>query len=491
MSNTTQQHTYNEEVGFADSVRNFLVYASGLPSIRVNDLVVSDNGARGWVSALHDNTVEILLLDEAVIAPGQMFKKTGQRLTVNVGEYLLGRAINPLGIPLDGRKFPVRVQNSSSFPTDRTAHGISMREFIRDQFITGVTLIDTLVPIGKGQRELIMGDARSGKTSFLIDTIVNQSQSGVICIYASIGKPISEVRALIDILHTNNALPYTVVIATSSTDIAPLIFLTPHTAMTVAEYFQNKGKDVLVILDDLGNHAKIYREMSLIGGRSPGRESYPGDIFYQHAHLLERAGNFNDRVGNGSITALPVIELSLNDFTSLVPTNIMAMTDGHILFNSTMYHQGQRPAVDIGLSVSRVGRQTQQRLQNDLSFKIKQVLGAANQLETVSRFSNELPVESQLLLRQKEQIAELIKQTPLTRVPLAVQTLLLSLVFTPFLQYKTVEFVSKNKSLLIQSFIKDPQFQPLIEKMAGMHKLEELIIEIGPYISKLEQICQS
>ncbi len=479
-----------EEVGFAESIRDFLVYASGLPTIRINDMVVCENGARGWVSSLHDESVEILLLDEISISPGQMFKKTGQRMTLTVGDYLLGRAINPLGVPLDGRRLSVKNSSSEVADIDPTAHGISKREFISNQFVTGVTLIDTLVPLGQGQRELIMGDARSGKTSFLIDTIVNQAQSGVICIYASIGKPIAEVRALIDVLHTNKALAYTIVIATSSTDIAPMIFLTPHAAMTVAEYFQKQGKDVLVILDDLGNHAKIYREMSLLAGRAPGRESYPGDIFYQHAHLLERAGNFNNQVGGGSITALPVIELNLNDFTSLIPTNIMAMTDGHILFNSSLSSQGHRPAVDIGLSVSRVGRQTQNRLQNDLAFKIKQVLSSASQLETVSRFSTELPIESQLLLKQKDQITEMINQPALTNIPLIVQTLMLALVFTPFLQYKDGTFVEKNKTKIIEAFMKDPEFKSLVEIAQGLHNLDELILKIPPYISKLEQICQ-
>ncbi|MDO8638956.1 MAG: F0F1 ATP synthase subunit alpha, partial [Candidatus Daviesbacteria bacterium] len=299
-------------------MKNFLIYLDGLPTIKLNELVENEAGVRGWVSALLPETTEVLLIDDGQVEPGNVFKRIGKQLNVpTTGNFLLGRAINPLGTPVDG-KASLPQSKTKQAELDCPALGIDAREFIRNQFNTGITLIDSLIPLGKGQRELIMGDARSGKTEFLLNIITNQSKTGVICVYASIGKPISQVKSVIDTLKKNKALDFTCIIATSSADPAPLIFLTPQTAFSVAEYFQKQGKDVLLILDDIGNHAKIHREISLLSNRPPGRESYPGDIFYQHAHLLERAGNFKKEYGGGSITALPVIELNLNDFTTLI-----------------------------------------------------------------------------------------------------------------------------------------------------------------------------
>lgn len=444
-----------QEVGFVKSIRDFLVHLDGLPAIRINDMVENENGVRGCVSNLHTDQVEVLLLDEGAVQPGQMFKRSGQKLSVPVGDFLLGRAINPLGIPIDG-KGPLTKTAIKTADMDKPAPGIGFREFITDQLDTGVTLVDTLIPIGKGQRELVLGDARSGKTDFLLDVIVNQKYTGLTCIYAAIGKPINEVRGFMDLLSANKALAHTIVVAASSTDLAPLIFLTPQTAFTIAEYFQGQGKDVLIILDDMGNHAKIYREIALLGNRSPGRESYPGDIFYQHSHLLERAGKFNKQGGGGSITALPVIELNLNDFTTFIPTNLMSMTDGHLLFRSSLYNQGQRPAVDITLSVSRVGQQTQKRVQNSLATHIKQVLAQAEQLETVSRFSFDLPAATKLILNQRDIINEFIKQPSLTYIPQAAQTILMALPFTKPFQGLDKEFIRESQATLLQALCNDP-----------------------------------
>lgn len=486
--NTKPTPSTQQEVGFVKSVKNFLVYLDGLPNVRINDLVANEEGIRGWVSALLPNTVEVLLLDEGNVQPGQMFSCLNQRLTVPVGSFLMGRALNPLGIPIDGKGILAKSAATSLSELDLPASGISSREFISNQFTTGITLLDTLVPIGKGQRELVLGDARSGKTDFLINTIVNQRHTGILCIYASIGKPIAEVRGLIDILQTNQALSYTIVVATSSSDPAPLIFLTPQTAFTIAEYFQKQGKDVLVILDDMGNHAKIYREISLLGNRPPGRESYPGDIFYQHAHLVERAGNFKKEAGGGSITALPVIELNLSDFTTLVPTNVMSMTDGHLLFKSALYNQGQRPAVDISLSVSRVGQQTQNRVQNLLATKIKQVLAEATQLDTVSRFSFELPMATQLVLRQREMLEEFIKQPSLTYTPLEIQIILLALPFTNFLQLRDRDFVKKYKDTLIKAFTSDPELVKITKAVTAFPSDTELLKTLEAAAPRIQQI---
>lgn len=477
------------EIGYVTKVRDFLTRLDGFPTIRINDMVESDTGLRGWISTLGLDFAEVLMLDEGQITPRQMFKRTNSRLGVVAGDFLLGRAINPLGIPIDGKGTLTRTKAAEVLELEQGAPGIESREYITQQFLTGITLIDTLIPLGQGQRELVMGDAHSGKTQFLVDTIVNQKGTGVICIYASIGKPAVSVRGLINILRANKALDYTVVIATSSSEPAPLIFLTPKTAVTVAEYFQKKGRDVLLILDDLGNHAKIYREISLLGNKSPGRESYPGDIFYQHAHLLERAGNFTPDAGGGSITALPVIELNMADFTTLIPTNVMSMTDGHLLFKSSLRSQGQSPAIDISLSVSRVGRQTQDKVSNLISAKVRQVLSQASDLETISRFSSELSEETQLTLRRRILIMELLKQEPLTAIPKQIQVVLLALPFITFFNNKNKTFLEKYKKTITQAFLTDPQLSQIAKGADQFKTDDELIKALETITPILQKIC--
>lgn len=478
-----------QEIGYVVSTTGFLVYLDGLPSIRINDMVESESGDRGWVNAIYEDQTEVLILDEGTIKPKQQFRKLPSRLGIAVGDFLLGRSINPLGVPIDGKGLLTRQKNSPILELEKSAPGIESRQFITEQFLIGITLVDTLIPLGKGQRELVLGDAHSGKTGFLIDVIINQKNTKVICIVALVGKPSVVVRNLIDVLRSNQALANCVVVATSSSDPAPLIFLTPKTAFTIAEYFQKKGKDVLLILDDLGTHAKIYREIALLGNKSPGRESYPGDIFYQHAHLMERAGNFLPQFGGGSITALPVMELNLNDFTTLIPTNLMSMTDGHLLFKAGLRATGQTPAIDISLSVSRVGRQTQDSVSNLLSTKVRQVLSEAQDLETLSKFSSELPTETQLILRRREQIVELLKQDPLSPTVKHIQLILLALPFTTFFQDKNRLFIEKYRDVITAAFLKNPQLAPIIKSIPKLKTDEELIKLLEGTGSILAKLC--
>ncbi len=477
------------EVGYITKNRSFLTYLDGLPTVRINDLVQSDSGLRGWVNSISESEIEVLMIDEGSLKPGQLFKRLPSKLALNAGDFLLSRSINPMGIPIDGKGLLSRDKNASFLQLDQTAPSIEKRQFITEQFLTGITLIDTLIPLGKGQRELVLGDAHSGKTSALTDIIINQKNTGVICVLALIGKPSIAIRSLIDTLSANKALDYTVIVATSSSDTAPFIFLTPKAAFTVAGYFQKKGKDVLLSLDDLGTHAKVYREIAPLGNKSPGRESYPGDIFYTHARMLERAGNFLPSYGGGSITALPVIELNLNDFTTLIPTNLMSMTDGHLLFKSSLRSQGQSPAIDISLSVSRVGRQTQDAVSNLLSMRIRQTLSEASDLETISRFSSELPPQTQLTLKRKEQILELLKQEPLTSIIKQIQLILLALPFTSFLQGKPRIFLEKNKNFLKDSFLKNPALLPITKSVTRLKSDEELIQLLEKTVPMLSKIC--
>lgn len=475
-----------EEIGIVRSVRGFLVFIEGLPTIRINDMVES-NGAAGLVNGLMDDWVSVLMLSDAPVKPGQVFNRLEKPLAIGIGDFLLGRIIDPLGAPIDGKRIFPKTPALSEI--EKKAPGVWARQFIKDQFTTGISLVDMLLPIGKGQRQLILGDARSGKTSFLIDLMINQQKTGAVSIYASIGKAITDVKKLADVLSANKALESTIIVAATSSAPPPLIFLAPKTAFTIAEYFQRKGRDVLLILDDLGNHAKVYREMSLLEGRSPGRESYPGDIFYQHARLLERAGNFTKEEGGGSITALPVVELNLTDFTTYIPTNLMAMTDGHLLFESALYNQGQRPAINISLSVTRVGLQTQHRVQNAIAGKIKSVLTQATQLESLSRFSTELPAETQQLLHQKELIDEIIQQDPFTFISKVAQTLLMALVFTSFLEDKDKYFVGVYKKTLIEAFTTNPRLKELSASIPMMKDEKELLEKLAMLRPTLEDIC--
>lgn len=477
------------EIGYVTGNRNFLTRLDGFPTIKVNDLVQSDSGLRGWVTALGKNEIEVLMLDDGPVTPGQLFKQLPSKLALPVGDFLLSRSINPLGVPIDGKGLLSKSKNTPELELEQEAAGIEKRQFITNQFLTGITLIDTLIPLGKGQRELIIGDAHSGKTSLLLDIIINQKKTGVICVLALIGKPSVAIRSLIDTLSANGALSYTVIIATSSSDPAPFVFLTPKAAFTVAGYFQKKGKDVLLILDDLGSHAKIYREISLLADKSPGRESYPGDIFYQHAHLLERAGNFLPGFGGGSITALPVIELNMNDFTTFIPTNLMSMTDGHLLFKAALNSQGQTPAIDIALSVSRVGRQTQDQTSNLLSSRVRQVLSEAQDLETISRFSSELPPQTQTILRRKEQILELLKQDRFTAVIKQIQLILLALPFTSFLENKPRSFVEKYKKVLIDNFLQNPYLLQITKSVSRLKNDTELIKLLEGAVPILVKLC--
>lgn len=481
----------NQEVGYALSSNDFLVYLDGLPTIKINDMVVSETGLRGWVNTIYTDKVEVLLLDPGTVIPGQLFRRTDQNLSVLLGTYLVGRVINPLGIPIDGKRMSLDAEHNNRYELDREAPNIPLRKFITEQFITGMTLIDTLIPIAKGQRQLIVGDAHSGKSTFLIDLIVNQmNNQNTICIYACIGKPVTQVRSIMNVLESTGALKSTVVIATSASDLPPLIYIAPQTAFSIAEFFQKNGKDVLLILDDMGVHAKIYREISLSSDRSPGRESYPGDIFYQHSHLVERGGNFKIENGGGSITVLPVLELSSSDISGYISTNLVGMTDGHLMFKSAMRNQGQTPAIDISISVSRVGRQTQNRIQNVLSQAIRALLAEADELETVSYFSGELPRETALKLKRKQIIQELIRQESLTLVSPQIQVFLLGLVFTSFFVEQSVVFTARNKLVLIELAKKDPKFEEYTENLMNLKTLEELVKGLEQVLPQLKQICK-
>lgn len=479
-----------KEVGFVKSIQRFLVGIEGLPTIKVNDLVETEDGRIvGYVSTLRPDHVNVMMLSRTSLESGQRVKKSGQRLRVNIGDFLIGRVIDPLGRPMDNRPLPPS-KKLEEVGLEQTAPGIKDRDMIDEQLDTGIGVIDTILPLAKGQRELIIGDARAGKTKFLLEVISNQAQAGTLCVYALIGKPLEEVKALIKALKQRNALDHTIVIAAPSSELSPLIFWAPYTALSIAEYFQKKGKDILVILDDLGVHAKIYREMSLLGEKAPGREFYPGDIFFQHAHLVERAGNFSKVLGGGSITALPVMEINLDEFATFIPTNLVAMTDGHLLFDGRLYAQGQFPPIEIDRSVTRVGRQTQSPLQTLLALRVEETLTRASRLETLTRFGGELPAETRLVLKRRDLIKELLNHDLEVFLSEEEQVVLLGLAFTDFLKDKDPSFIKKNKRKLIEGIKKDSQISYLAEKMLTFNNLDNFLKKLNALNERFQKICE-
>ncbi|OGG05484.1 hypothetical protein A3D05_01470 [Candidatus Gottesmanbacteria bacterium RIFCSPHIGHO2_02_FULL_40_24] len=477
MSKTRKTGT--KEVGFVIQSQDYLLFLEGLPTTKLNDVIVDAQGHRAIITALEEEKIEAWMLDNFHSKPGDSFTVSPEGLRLALQYNLFGRTISPLGLPLDGK--PGLPPGGVEIDLDLVAPGIDSRELITEQFYTGLIAVDTLLPIGKGQRELLYGEPRSGKTPFLLDIIIHQKVFNRICIYCAMGRSEIDIKRFAENLIQNGGSSYTVIIAASSSDSAPLIAIAPAMASSVAEHYRDQGKDVLLILDDLATHAKYMREISLLAGRIPGRESYPADIFYQHSHLVERAGNFSDKKGKGSITLLPVIETDLESFSSLIPTNVMSMTDGHLLFSASLRAQGQYPAIEIDRSVTRVGRQTQKFIHKVLSDRIRSLLADFHELQRFSRFGTELTGQTQLIIKRGKITEELIRQDTLTYIPPSVQILLLSLVFSGFFDEKDINWVKQYKQLIIKELagttakkisesIDKIELDVLIENLKSLHK---------------------
>lgn len=476
-----------KEVGYVVSTQDYIVIIEGLPSARLYNIIVTKNGGRAMVSALEKDRVEALMLDSERPKPGDYFELSdyGLRLPLNVD--LFGRAINPMGMPLDGKAgLP---PGGEQLDLDIVAPGIDGREAVTEQFYTGITMVDTLLPVGKGQRELIMCEPRSGKEQFFLDVVLAQKTQERICIYAAIGRSELDVKRFAEDIQKEKADSYTVIIAATSSESAPMIQITPTVAMALAEYYRNQGKHILLILDDLATHAKYAREISLLAGRIPGRESYPADIFYQHSSIVERAGNFNDHFQKGSITLLPVVETNIENFTSLIPTNVMSMTDGHILFSAGLRAQGIYPAIEPDRSVTRVGRQTQTFIHKVLSDRVRSLLAEYHELERFGRFGSELSRETQLKIKHGKVVEELLKQEPMTSIAPEVQILLLSLVYSGFFDTRDVEFVRENKQIVIQT-LQSNSYKNLLDAIKTV-KLDELIVQLKGQLKPLEEVCKT
>lgn len=423
------------EVGYVEKIFQVLIYVNGLPGVRPTELVVFESGETGQVLSLTENYAEVLLLSNTRIDIGTQVARTGKQLNVLVGPHLLGRTISPLGneaynfeIGRKQAKLP-DPKLTEARPIHVKPLGMSTRKNIDKPFETGVAVVDMLISLGKGQRELVAGDRKTGKTPFLLQTALSAVQKGAICVYAAIGKKRSDISKVDEFFKANGLGNASILVATSSSDPASMIYLTPLTAMTIAEYFRDQGKDVLLVLDDMTTHAKYYREITLLAKRFPGRSSYPGDIFYIHASLMERAGNFwlsektkNNQIARKevAITCLPVAELVMGDLSGYIQTNLMSMTDGHIFFDTNLFNEGRRPAINPFTSVTRVGRQTQNPVVLDLSRVLSRFLVHQRELEQFMHFGTELAEKSKQELELGNRLREFLNQTPNTIIPLPV-----------------------------------------------------------------------
>ncbi|MDO5026858.1 MAG: F0F1 ATP synthase subunit alpha [Tissierellia bacterium] len=404
-----------DEVGSIIEVGDGIARVFGLDKCMAGELLEFEGGVYGMALNLEqDNIGAVLLGDDSNLKEGTLVKRTGKIAQVPVGDVMIGRVVNALGQAIDG-KGPIK---SDKFRTiESEAPQVIERQSVNEPLQTGIKAIDSIIPIGKGQRELIIGDRQTGKTAIAVDTILNQKGKDVICIYVAIGQKASTVAHIVDVFNKNGAMDYTIVVSETASQLAPLQYLAPYAGVAMAEEFMHQGKDVLIVYDDLSKHAVAYRAMSLLLRRPPGREAYPGDVFYLHSRLLERAAKLSDELGGGSITALPIIETLAGDISAYIPTNVISITDGQIFLESDLFFSGQRPAVNSGLSVSRVGGSAQMPAMKKVSGGIKLELAQYRELVAFSQFGSELDKDTADRLHHGERIMEIMKQgqyTPLT-----------------------------------------------------------------------------
>ncbi len=408
-----------EEVGVVYYVGDGVARAYGLENVMANEVVEFDGGSYGLAFNLEEDNVGIIILgSESGIREGTVVRRTGRILDAPVGEGLIGRVIDPLGNPLDG-KGPIEYEYRS--PIEKIAPGVVTRKSVHEPLQTGIKAIDSMIPIGRGQRELIIGDRATGKTTIGIDTILNQKDTDVYCIYVVVGQKRSTTARIIELLERHGAMEYTCVVVASATDPASLQYLAPFVGCTIGEYFRDNGKHALIIYDDLSKHAEAYRQLSLLMRRPPGREAFPGDVFYLHSRLLERAAKLNDELGGGSLTALPIIETKAGDVAAYIPTNVISITDGQIYLEPDLFNKGVRPAINVGLSVSRVGGAAQIKAMKQVAGTLRLELAQFRELEAFVQFASELDKATQQTIHRGLRLVELLKQEPYNPIPVEKQ----------------------------------------------------------------------
>lgn len=450
------------EIGFVEEVMHSIVLVSGLPEAHPEEVVIFESGDVGQIMSIREDNLEVLILSNTKISVGSKVVRTGELLQVPVGGGYLGRIIDSLGNPIDRGK----VIKGTYSPIDTQPHGIVGRKQIDKPLETGVTAVDLVVPLAKGQRELVIGDRKTGKTQFLLQSFLNQARKGTICIYAVIGQRQIDIKKHYEFIQENKIQANSMIIATSSSDPSGLIFLTPYTAMTYAEFFRDKGMDVLLILDDMMSHARSYREISLLAKRFPGRSSYPGDIFYAQARLMERAGNFK----TGSITCLPVAESVLGDLSGYIQTNLMAMTDGHIFFDIDLYNQGKRPSVSPYLSVTRVGHQAQTSLQKDLSRQLSSFLVDYDRKQQFMHFGAEAGETVKRILDLGNKVDMLFSQVENTIIPVNANIVILAGLWAGVWNETEVKALKKEMEQVILNYQTNAGYKKQVDSIISTSK---------------------
>ncbi|MDV6235786.1 F0F1 ATP synthase subunit alpha [Leptospira ellisii] len=471
-----------EEVGTVLEIGDGIARVFGLKNVMSGEMVEFQNGIFGQAFNLEDNSVGVVVYGNYLdIQEGFTVKRTNRILEVPVGPELLGRVVNPLGEPLDG-KGPLNTKLTR--PVESPAPGIAMRQPVGEPMQTGIKAIDAMIPVGRGQRELIIGDRGTGKTSIALDTILNQKGTGVICVYVAIGQKASTVASTVEMLRNKGALEYTIVVSATAADPAPLQYIAPYSGCSMAEYFMyNEKKATLVVYDDLSKQAVAYRQMSLLLRRPPGREAYPGDVFYLHSRLLERAAKLDDKYGAGSLTALPIIETQEGEVSAYIPTNVISITDGQIYLQSNLFASGNRPAVDVGISVSRVGSAAQIKAMKQVAGKMKLELAQFRDLEAFAQLGTELDPATQAQLDRGNRIVQMLKQPVSSPYPVEEQVVEIFAVTRGFMDKIPVAKVQEYGKFLLNT-IKE-QYSEVIDairkekKISDEEKLGEVLTKIA------------
>lgn len=456
-----------KEVGTVTYVGDGIARIYGLDRVMYNELLEFPKEIYGLALNLEEDSVGSVLLGESyLVKEGDLVKRTHRIMQVPAGPALIGRVVNPLGKPLD-EKGPIKTD--INMVVERLAPGVVDRLPVKEPLQTGIKAIDTMIPIGRGQRELIIGDRQTGKTAIAIDTIINQKGKDVVCVYVAIGQKNSTIAYVIKVLEDYGAMDYSIVVASPASDPSPLQYLAPYSGVAMGEYFRDNGQHALLIYDDLSKHAAAYREISLLLRRPPGREAYPGDVFYLHSRLLERAAKYNDEHGGGSLTALPIIETQAGDVSGYIPTNVISITDGQIYLEPELFNAGIRPAINVGISVSRVGGKAQVKAMKQVAGKLRLDLAQYRELVTFAQFGTELDKASQSQLDRGERLTEVLKQDQYVPLPVEKQILIIYAGNRGFLDEIEVEQIKEYEEKLYAFFEKEKA--KLLKKIAEKHEL--------------------
>jgi F-type H+-transporting ATPase subunit alpha len=471
------------EIGRITSLSQSIAWVSGLPSLKLNEMVICEEGQRGIVFGLEENSAEVLMLDFKGLKTNMAVVRTDHPFKIDISFGILGRIVNPLCQPIDGLG-PITGEKVSQ-EIENPAPTIVQRSRVKRHLETGVLKVDLLVPLGYGQRELVIGDKKTGKTTFLLQTIVSQVKKGVVCIYVGIGKRLLDLKTVENYLKNQGVFKNVILVAATAADPSPIIFLAPYSGMSIAEFFRDQGNDVLIVFDDLTSHAKIYREIALLLKRFPGRSSYPGDIFHIHAKLLERAGNIKyTKDKEVSITALPVADTLEGDITGYIQTNLMAITDGHLFFDIEEFRKGARPAINVFLSVSRVGNQTKSPLEREIARIIRKRMAEYKRALEIARFGVELPQKTKEVYELGKKLEVLFFQESQEIYKKELQLLLLGLLLCGFWKEKTLEKMRQDIVKITEIFEEKilPQIEEEIKKVKKIKELTNLVERLIPKI---------